>query len=112
AGAADLDDLLVTAPAGNRARSDGGIAGAGRPDARLLRPWRLRGGRVGLEARTPVSRRAQRAPLEGGLPQRGLSRDDDGGAVAERDPGLADSVRAARTRGRPRQEREPLPPAG
>ena len=40
-------------------------ARAGRPEPRLLRLGRLGGGRVGVEARAPVPRRARRAPLEG-----------------------------------------------
>ncbi len=73
---------------------------------------RLRGGRVGVEARAPVPRGARRAALEGDLAQRRLPRHDDGRALDQRHPGAARAVRAARPRRDPRPEHEPLPPAG
>ena len=63
--AALLHELVVRASARDRARARGRVARAGRPQPRLLRLRRLGGGRVGVEARAPVPRRARRAPLEG-----------------------------------------------
>ena len=60
--AALLHELVVRAPARDRARGRGGVARARRPEPRLLRLRRLRGGRVGLEARAPVLLGARRAP--------------------------------------------------
>ena len=53
-------ELVVRPPARDRARRRGGVARAGRPEPRLLLLGRLRGGRVGLEARAPVLRCARR----------------------------------------------------
>ena len=58
--AALLHQLVVRASARDRARRRGRVARAGRPQPRLLRLGRLGGGRVGLEARAPVLRRAGR----------------------------------------------------
>ena len=82
--AALLHELELRASARDRARRGGRVARARRPQPRLLRLRRLRGGRVGLEARPPVARRQRRAALEGGLPQRRLPRHDDGRALDQR----------------------------
>ena len=58
--AAVLHELVVRAPARDRARRGGRVARARRPEPRLLRLRRLGGGRVGLEARAPVLPRARR----------------------------------------------------
>ena len=97
-------------PASDRARRRGRVARPGRPEPRLLRLRRVRGGRVRLEARTAVPRRSRRAPLEGDLPADRLPRDDDGRALDQRDRLASDAVRAARPRRPPRAQHEPLPP--
>ena len=110
--AALLHQLVVRASARDRAGARGRDARAGRPEPRLLRLGRLRGGRVGVEARAPVPRGARRAALEGR--RRGASP-----TTARRwarcrstaSPALsAPSSRSCRTR--PRAQHEPLPPAG
>ena len=110
--AALLHQLVVRAPARDRARGRGRLARARRPEPRLLRLGRLGGGRVGLEARAPVPRGARRAALEGGLAQRRLPRDDDGRALDQRHPRAA---RRRSSRSSPRSihvpQHEPLPPA-
>ena len=58
--AALLHELVVRASARDRARGRGGVARAGRPQPRLLLLGRLRGRRVGVEARAPVLRGAGR----------------------------------------------------
>ena len=58
--AALLHELVVLAPARDRARRRARLARARRPEPRLLRLRRLGGGRVGLEARAPVLPRARR----------------------------------------------------
>ena len=107
------------------------LAGARRPEPRLLRLGRLGGGRVGVEAGAPVlprprrqearrrrdearraRRRAAAAQVQGDRAPGRLSRDDDGSALDQRHPGAAHDVRAARARGPARDEHEPLPPAG
>ena len=110
--AALLHELVVRAPARDRAGGRGGVARARRPEPRLLRLGRLGGGRVGVEARAAVPRGARRAALEGDRAPRRLPRDDDGRALDQRHPGAARAVRAARPRGAPRAQHEPLPPAG
>ena len=55
-GAAVLHELVVRASARDRARPRGGAARARRPEPRVLRLGRLRGGRVGVEARAAVPR--------------------------------------------------------
>ena len=78
----------------------------------LLR--RLGGGRVGLEARAPVLRRAsgsRAAPLQGDRARGRVPRHDARRALDQRDPRAARAVRAARPRGASRLEHEPLPPA-
>ena len=114
-------------PARDRARGRAGGARAGRPQPRLLRLRRLRGGRVGLEARAPVlpararqcglagETRHERvaaaaAQVQGDRTPRRLPRDDDGRALDQRHPGAATIVRAARARGAARPQHEPLPP--
>ena len=84
---------------------------------------RLRGGRVGLEARAPVPRRPRRAPLEGDRAPDRLPRDDDGRALDQRHRRAEDALRAARpgrrststtrtaTTGRPRRPRPSSPPS-
>ena len=111
---------------------------AGRPQPPLLRLRRVRGRRVGVEARTAVLLRPrptarargdrdvdgvarprrrgarhqhERAPLEGHFTQRRVSRDDDGRALDQRHPSAARAVRAARAGGAARAQHEPLPPA-
>ena len=49
-----LPDLELRAPAGDRARGEARRARARRPQPRVLHHRRLRGGRVGVEARPPV----------------------------------------------------------
>ena len=130
--AALLHELVVRAPARDRARRRGRVARARRPEPRLLRLGRLGGGRVGLEARAPVLPRARRqarvrlgrdaprragrhaaaAQVQGDRAPGRLPRHDDGRALDQRHPGAADAVRAARARGAARPEHEPLPPAG
>ena len=78
---------------------------------RVLRLRRLRGGRVGLEARAPVPHGARRAPLEGRVAPHRLPRHDDGRALDQRHRRAAHAVRAARPGRRPRAQHEPLPPA-
>ena len=58
--AALLHELVVRASEGDRARGRARLARAGRPQPRLLRLRRLGGGRVGVEARPAVLRRAGR----------------------------------------------------
>ena len=110
-GAAVLHELVVRASARDRARRRGGPARARRPEPRLLRLGRLRGGRVGLEARAAVPRRPRRAPLEGDRAPHRLPRHDDGRALDQRHRGDQERVRAARARDVPRPQHEPLPPA-
>ena len=128
--AAVLHELVVRAPARDRARRRDRLARARRPEPRLLRVGRLGGGRVGLEARAPVlpgarrqggllgpdaPRRARRhaaaAQVQGDRPADRLPRDDDGRALDQRHPGAEGDVRATRARGAAREEHEPLPPA-
>ena len=66
AGAALLHELVVRAPARDRARGRGGLACARRPEPRLLRLRRLRGDRVGVEARAAVLLGPGRAPHRAG----------------------------------------------
>ena len=133
--AALLHELVVRAPARDRARGRGGVARAGRPQPRLLLLRRLGGGRVGVEARAPVLPRARReaaphgarragdrprrarrrrspraAAVQGDRAPHRLPRDDDGRALDQRHPGDPRAVRAARPRGAARLEHEPLPP--
>ena len=86
-GAAVLHELVVRPPARDRAGARGRVARAGRPEPRLLRLGRLRGGRVGVEARAPVPPGARRAPLEGDRPPHGVPRHDDGRALDQRHRG-------------------------
>ncbi len=51
-------------------------------------------------------------PLQGDRPPHRLSRHDDGGSLDQRHPVAAGGVRAARARGAPRPQHEPLPPSG
>ena len=69
--AAVLHELVVRAPARDRARARGRRARAGRPEPRLLRLRRLGGGRVGVEARAAVPR--ARAASGAGRRSRGAS---------------------------------------
>ncbi len=110
-GAAVLHELVVRAPARDRARRRARGACTGRPEPRLLRLRRLRGGRVGVEARAAVPRGPRRAALEGDLAAHRLPRHDDGRAVDQRHRGAQESVRAARARRPPRAQHEPLPPS-
>ena len=52
------------------------------------------------------------APLQGDRPAHRLPRHHDGRPLDQRDPRAADGVRAARARGAPRPQHEPLPPPG
>ena len=112
AGAALLHELVVRAPAGDRARGGGGLARAGRPEPRLLLLGRLGGGRVGVEARAPVLPRAwnEVSALQGDRAADRVPRDDVRRAHAERHPADPRAVRAAAPRGAARLEHEPLPP--
>ena len=66
AGAAVLHQLVVRASAGDRAGGRGRLARSRRPEPRVLLLRWLGGGRVGLEARAPVLRRAGRKGDRGG----------------------------------------------
>ena len=68
--AALLHELVVRAPARDRARRRGRLARARRPQPRLLRLRRLRGGRVGVEARAPVLLGAASSPRGASRPAR------------------------------------------
>ena len=106
-----LHELELRAPARDRAGRRGRLRGARRPEQGVLRLRRLRGGRVGLEARTAVPRGPRRAPVEGDRAAHRLPRDDDGRALDQRHRLAQDAVRAARP-GRPsRPQHEPLPPS-
>ena len=65
--AALLHELVVRAPARDRARGRGRVARARRPQPRLLLLRRLRGGRVGVEARAAVLHRAWREAAPGAV---------------------------------------------
>ena len=110
-GAAVLHQLVVRASARDRAGARGREPRAGRPEPRLLRLGRLRGGRVGVEARAPVPPGARRAPLEGDRAPHRVPRHDDGRALDQRHRCAQERVRAARARHAARAEHEPLPPA-
>ena len=100
--AAVLHELVVRAPARDRARRRGRVARAGRPQPRLLRLRRLGGGRVGVEARAPVLPRARarsgcaRAPADAG------ARHDDAivARLARRPAATRRSRATSRTTGR------------
>ena len=134
--AAVLHQLVVRPSEGDRARGGARSARSGRPQPRLLRLRWLGGRRVGVEARPAVLHRARRearapgaatsrrpgtidrrrrpprpAPVQGDRPPHRLPRHDDGRALDQRDPGAAGGVRAARARGAPRPQHEPLPPS-
>ena len=132
--AALLHELVVRAPARDRARGRGCVARSRRPEPRLLLLGWLGGRRVGLEARASVlrsaretraeaasprrrpPRRARRgderaaAPVQGDRAAHRVPRDDDGRALDQRHPLAPHAVRAARLRGTARLEHEPLPP--
>ena len=74
--AALLHQLVVRASEGDRARGRGGVARSRRPEPRVLRLRRLRGRRVGLEARPPVLHRARREAGQPGVrsPRPGTTR--------------------------------------
>ena len=113
-GAAVLHELVVRAPARDRARDRARLARAGRPQPRVLRLGRLGGGRVGVEARTPVLPRPRRQgaalQVQGGRARGRVPRHDVRRALDQRDPGDPAPVRAAGARGAAREEHEPLPP--
>ena len=136
--AAVLHQLVVRAPAGDRARGRARLARAGRPQPRLLRLGRLGGGRVGVEARAAVlPRRAARSRSGTRLARardptttRSSQASRRGRAATRRSrgtspttarrmgalsingiPAMPDAVRAAPPRGAARPQHEPLPPA-
>ena len=85
-----LPDLELRAPAGDRARGHARRARARRPRPRLLHHRRLRGGRVGVEARPPVlPRRSARPAPQGDRPRHRVPRHDAGRARDHRRPGAA-----------------------
>jgi hypothetical protein len=133
--AALLHELVICPPARDRAGGRGRLPGAGRPEPCLLRLRRLRGRRVGVEARAAVLHGARRetparhgprarakprrhrrrgardAPLQGDRAPHRVSRDDVRRALDQRHPGAAHAVRALAARGAARPQHEPLPPA-
>ena len=111
--AALLHELVVRAPARDRARADGRRPRSGRPQPRLLRLGRFGGGRVCLEARASALPRAgrQARQVQGDRAPDRVPRHHLRRALDQRDRGAARAVRAARPRGAARQQHEPLPPA-
>ena len=79
------------------------------PAARSRRARRCASPRPGT-TRSP-RRPSRPAPVQGDRPAHRLPRHDDGRPLDQRDPGAAGGVRAARARGAPRPQHEPLPPS-
>ena len=80
-----LPALVLRAPEGGRAGRPAGRPGPGRPEPGLLHHRRLRGGRVGLEARPLLLQAGRQAhQAQGDLPPHRLPRHLDGCAVDHR----------------------------
>ena len=133
--AALLHELVVRPSPRDRARRRGRVARPGRPQPRLLRLGRLRGRRVGLEARPPVLRGARReaAPRHVARARAGPRRDRrsvaglSGATRRSRATSRTTARRSARSRstasprsgrrssrslrGAARAQHEPLPPS-
>ena len=87
-------------------------ARAGRPEPRLLRLGRLRGGRVGVEARAPVPRAPAASAAGRRSSRRTAYHGTTMGALSINGiPALKNAVRAARPGDAARAQHEPLPPA-
>ena len=109
-GARLLHELELRPSALDRARGADRRARAREPEPRVLHLRRLGGGRVGVEARQGLPRRARRAdPAQADLAQARLPRHLDGRADGDRPAGAAHAVRAADAGRAPRAEHELLP---
>ena len=114
AGRADrlLLNVVLRAPAGDRAGGEDRLAHARRPQPRLLHERRQRGGRVGAEARPRLPQAHRQSEQDEGHRARDrLPRHLARGALGDRHPRAAHAVRAAHARRLPRAEHERLPPA-
>ena len=106
-GARVLHQLVLRAPARDRARDADRGARAGRPQPGVLHERRQRGGRVGAEARAPVPQAARpRAQAQGDRAGDRVPRHVARRAVGDRRHRAAHAVRAARAGRLPRPQHE------
>ena len=105
-----LHALELRPPAGDRAGGADRLAGARRPQPRLLHQRRLGGGRVGAEAGPQLPPHARQRPeAQGDRPRDRLPRHLAGGALGDRDHRAAQPVRAAHPGRLPRPQHQRLP---
>ncbi len=105
-----LHALELRPPAGDRTGGADRLAGARRPQPRLLHLRRLGGGRVGAEAGPQLPPHARQRPeAQGDRPRGRLPRHLARGALGDRDHRAAQPVRAADAGRLPRPQHQHLP---